>query len=152
MTFPQSDLRHWQRTDASVEQRSVRMLKAPAKKARRAVASGRPADGKSCPFHGTEISARPALKESSFRTSYITWARARKGRAAHSAACQSSQDAFALEIVRDVVQRALEPLADLLDLGGFDHQRWSKYQPVADHPQNEPVTLGGGFDARAHIE
>src|SRR4051812_4470233 len=60
--------------------------------------------------------------------------------------------AFALEIARDVVERALKPLADLLDLVGLDHQRRREYQPIADHAQNKAVTFGCSVHPRAHIE
>ena len=48
--------------------------------------------------------------------------------------------AFALEISSDVIQRALEPLADFFDFVGLDHQRRGEYQPIADHTQDQSMT------------
>src|SRR6266545_3793361 len=67
-------------------------------------------------------------------------------------ASRSPQDAFATELVCDVIEPASESFADLLDLGGFDHQRRSKHQSVAHHAHDEPVTLRRLIDAGADLE
>src|ERR1700730_8704692 len=53
------------------------------------------------------------------------------------------QSAFMLEILRDVVERALEPFADFFNLLGLNHKRWRKHEPIADDTQHEAMTFRG---------
>src|SRR4029077_14890205 len=52
------------------------------------------------------------------------------------ASIHSMDLALVLEVLRHIVERALEPTADLFDIGRLDHQGRSEHQSVPDHPQN----------------
>src|ERR1700737_1147653 len=57
-----------------------------------------------------------------------------------------------LEILRDVVERALEPFADFFNLLGLNHKRWRKHEPIADDTQHEAMTFRGGVHSGADVK
>src|SRR6266568_3488790 len=57
-----------------------------------------------------------------------------------------------LEISGDVVERALESLADFVNVLALDDERGSKHEAIADYTEDQSVTQRSGVNPRTHLK